>query len=202
MTPSICTGQISIRHILFHLTCVQAVQSLDDKIIDLFGSQGQHHDNPEAATDQHRTPAQPSSSGNSHPNAHSLPGDGWVELRGGDSSSKATSSARGAFLEPLDTHRVSEGGWGFDARSPRGIAGSAAHSAHLAHSTAGYPGAFIMGKRRERGGRKARVFGTPLDDLLMNPDRCAVCNVVYSTLYGVTLVHWLEVCRCVQIRGS
>ncbi|CAB1111428.1 unnamed protein product [Ectocarpus sp. CCAP 1310/34] len=132
----------------------KAVQSLDETINDIFG------DNDDVDNDDNKAKA--NSSGGTR--------DGWVELRGG------TAKSASALLHPEEAAR--------DAAAA--AAAAATGDEHLAPSSwrkmtaaggpragaGGYPGAFVMGGRRGGAKGRGRVFGVPLEDLVLNPERC------------------------------
>ncbi|CAM9814124.1 unnamed protein product [Ectocarpus sp. 6 AP-2014] len=83
--------------------------------------------------------------------------DGWVELRGG------TAKSASALLHPEEA-----------ARDAAAAAAAATGDEQIASSSGagGYPGAFVMGGRRGGAKGRGRVFGVPLEDLVLNPERC------------------------------
>lgn len=89
-----------------------------------------------------------------------MPKDGWVELRGGTASQSSAllDASHGASRRRMS----SEGGIiPVDGRVTAGgpIGGSS------------YPGSFVMGNVRRGGLEKGRVFGVPLEELVLNPKR-------------------------------
>ncbi len=143
----------------------QAVQSLDETINDIFGGDASGNN----------------LSGGSQGGGASASRDGWVELRGGapapvsallDPEAAAAEAAAAAAAAAAAKHGRSAS-WGGTAMASVAAA-AAGGGAGAGAGTGRYPGAFVMGNSGgRRGGAKGRgrVFGVPLEDLVLNPDR-------------------------------
>lgn len=131
----------------------QAVQSLDETINDIFGD---NHD-----VNNNDNKAKASSSGGTR--------DGWVELRGG------TAKSASALLHPEEAARDTAAAAAAAAAGDEHLASSSGRKMPAAGGpragVGGYPGAFVMGGRRGGAKGRGRVFGVPLEDLVLNPER-------------------------------
>lgn len=137
-------------HCFFVHYPAQAVQSLDETINEMFGDASDNNND---------------SGGNV---GSSDTRDGWVELRGG------APAPASALLDPEAAKEAAAAAMATVGNSRHSRSGSSGMVTSAGVETGGYPGAFIMGSGAGRAGGakgRGRVFGTPLEQLVFNPDR-------------------------------
>lgn len=158
---------VLIVSVFLFFSSAQAVQSLDETINEIFGDGADRSNGGDGSG---------SGGGNSGGNGRGDTSDGWVELRGGapapasallDPEAAAAEASASAAAAAAATVGNSGHSWS-------GSSSMVASAGAGAAGAGGYPGAFIMGSGAGRAGGakgRGRVFGTPLEELVLNPDR-------------------------------